>query len=186
MNPQETIKEILEKKDNNYSYYEPFKDESPISSSIIIPVYNGKRILEKTLENIRKHETIISNPDLFELIFINDGSEEEIYSVFEKTYFPCDNHFISHYNNLGRSTARNSGIQKARNELLFFFDADILLPSNYFKRMWAIHNSVNKAVAVGLAQNKYLDEISHLSLDSGKIIPDITYQYKNESGLEYY
>ena len=178
MNPQKTIRQLLEKKDNNYSFYEPFEDGSPISSSIILPVYNGKKTLEKTLENLSKHKTILTNPDLFELIVVGDGSEEDIYSVFEQTSFTCANYFISHNRNLGRSAARNSGIKEAKNELLFFFDADVLLPSDYFERMWAIHNSVDNAVAVGLAQNKYLNEISNLSPNSRKITPDITDDFR--------
>jgi len=178
MNPQETIKQLLEKKDNDYSCYEPFENKSPIHSSIIIPVHNGKESLERTLKNLSKHKTLISNPNLFELIVVDDGSEEDIYSVFEKICFPCDNHLITHKRNLGRSVARNSGIKESKNKLLFFFDADVLLPSNYFERMWMIHNSVDRVVAVGLAQNKYLNEISSLSLDSEKITPDITDDFR--------
>ena len=178
MIPQKTIRQLLEEKDNDYSTYGLFENESPIPSSIIIPVYNGVRSLEKTLENLSKHKTILTNPDLFELIVMNDESEEDVYSVFEQTCFPCANRFISQNGNLGRSYARNSGIKEAKNELLFFFDADVLLPSNYFESMWAIHNSVNKAIAVGFAQNKYLDEISYLSSDPEKISPNITDDFR--------
>jgi len=179
MNPQKTIRQLLEEKDNDYSAYEPFENNSPIPSSIIIPAYNGTKSLEKTLENLSKHKTILINPDLFELIVVNDGSEEDVYSVFEQTCFPCANRFISHNRNLGRSCARNSGIKKSSKELIFFFDADILLPSNYFEKVWKIHNSVNKAIAVGFAQNKYLDEISYLSSDSEKIVPDIIDDFRH-------
>ncbi len=178
MDSQETIRKLLEKKDNDYSCYEPFENRSPISSSIIIPVYNGKRALEKTLENLSRHKTILSNPDLFELIIVNDGSEEDVYSVFERLYFPCDMYFIDHDKNLGRSSARNSGIKKSNKELIFFFDADVLLPSNYFEEMWTIHNSLDKAIAVGFAQNIYFDEASSLLANPNRIVPDITDDFR--------
>jgi glycosyltransferase involved in cell wall biosynthesis len=178
MNQKKTILQILEKKDNNYSFYEPFEDGSPISSSIIIPVYNGKRCLEKTLESLSKNKTILANPGLFELIVVNDGSEEDVYQTFKKIFFSCDKIFINNHKNFGRSAARNSGIKESNNNLLFFFDGDIIIPPNYFERTWAIHNSLDKAVVVGLAQNKFFDEFSGKYNYSEDIIPDITDDFR--------
>lgn len=178
MNTQKTIRQLLGEKDNNYSEYESFSDSSPIPSSIIIPVCNGAEVFKKTLENISQQRVISTNPNLFEIIIVDDGSNEDIRSVFEASCFECAKYLIRHNKNLGRSAARNSGIKKANKKLFFFFDADILLPSNYFERMWAIHNSLDNAVAIGLAQNVYFDNISSQVTNPDKITPDVTDDFR--------
>jgi len=153
-----TIKQLLKERDNDYSLFEPFNDSTPISSSIIIPVYNGGNIFRETVKNLSKHPTITSKHNLFEIIVVNDGSTENIESILKDIEFPCQFKYFSFPQNKGRSAARNKGIRLASNSLLFFFDADILLPNNYFEEMWKIHNATKKAVAVGLAENIFFDD----------------------------
>lgn len=173
MNPPQTIREGLLRKNNDYSKYEPFHDCSPIGSSIIVPVYNGARILRRTLENLSQSRSILENQNVFEITVVDDGSEEDIRSEVDSVQFACPKYYIRQDANKGRGAARNLGLQKASKELLFFFDADVLLPSNYFEKMWAIHNSVDNAIAVGLAENVYSDERISKNADPKQINPKI-------------
>ncbi len=148
-----TLREKLANWDNDYSHLEPFINNTPISSSIIIPVYNEDKLLEKTLSNLSAHPQLNKIPDLFEIILVDDGSSEEINRLVKKMNFPCCFNYFRFNDNKGRSKARNKGISMAKNELLFFFDSDILIPHNYFKEHWKIHNSTKKAVVPGFAEN---------------------------------
>lgn len=158
MKPHKTIKQLLEKRDNDYSLFEPFNNPTLISSSIIIPVYNKGGIFRETMKNILRHPMITSKYDLFEIIVVNDRSSENIESILKDMEFPCQFKYSSFTQNRGRSAARNEGIKLSTNSLLFFFDADILLPNNYFEEIWKIHNATKKAVAVGLAENIFFDD----------------------------
>ena len=150
---QKSIKQILEDKSNDYSSLEPFYDASPIPSSIVIPVYNNLSIFTKTLANISSHLEIKTHPDNFEVTIVNDGSSENIDSIMMDVNFPCPLKYITYFENRGRSYARNQGINASSKDILFFFDADILLPEDYFSKMWKIHNSSDYVLAVGLAEN---------------------------------
>lgn len=122
-----TLREKLANWDNDYSHLEPFLNNTPISSSIIIPVYNEDKLLEKTLSNLSTHPQLNKIPDLFEIILVDDGSSEEIGRLVKKMSFPCCFNYFRFNDNKGRSKARNKGISMAKNELLFFFLIPIFL-----------------------------------------------------------
>lgn len=178
MGIQRSIREILEIKSNDYSRLEPFTDKSPIPSSIVIPVYNHARIFQETLENISSHPEINKNPSGFEVTIVNDGSTENIDSLVAKTKFPCDMNYISYGKNRGRSYARNQGIQRSSKDLLFFFDADVLLPQDYFSRMWKIHSASQNILSVGLAQNIPYGDDRLKDVNAKNIFPNITDDFR--------
>ncbi len=86
--------------------------------SIIIPVYNSKEFLEKTIESIQRQT--YSN---YEAIFIDDASTDESINILEKN---LNNKFkiIKLKKHKGVSFARNLGIRLARGNFLCFLDAD--------------------------------------------------------------
>ena len=93
--------------------------------TIVIPVYNAEKFLEKCLESILKQRT-----DNFKILLINDGSKDSSPSI-------CENHakkynFIKviHQENKGVSSARNLGLSNVDTDFLFFMDADDMLTDN--------------------------------------------------------
>lgn len=52
MGPKKTIRKKLEGESNDYSSLEPFDDDTPISSSLIIPVYNNGQIFQESIEKV--------------------------------------------------------------------------------------------------------------------------------------
>ena len=87
--------------------------------SIIVPVYNAERYLDKTLDALC-HQTYGN----IELILVDDGSTDGSYAICERA--ARDNDFITCYTipNGGPSGARNFGIQKATGEYIGFCDSD--------------------------------------------------------------
>ncbi|WP_087093694.1 glycosyltransferase family 2 protein [Elizabethkingia anophelis] len=94
--------------------------------SVIIPVYNAEKTLYKSIDSLINQ----SYPHL-ELIFINDCSQDNTLNIlyqYEKKI--VDNSkglvikIISHEENKGVAAARNTGLQNATGELIYYVDAD--------------------------------------------------------------
>lgn len=111
--------------------------------SIIVPVYNGEKYLEKTIELIlNQHYRDI------ELILVNDGSKDNSKEICEK-YARIDNRVVLiNTKNGGISSARNVGIKAARGEWISFVDQDDEISVDIYKSFVnAIDTSVDMIVS---------------------------------------
>lgn len=85
--------------------------------SVIIPLYNKEAIIDRTLRSV-----LSQNYDDFEVIVVNDGSTdgsvEIVKSINDKRVRIIEQH------NGGPSKARNTGIENALGDWLYFIDAD--------------------------------------------------------------
>ena len=87
--------------------------------SIIIPFYNAQEYLEKSLETVS-----VCPSDEMECILVNDGSTDSSLAICEK-FAQKDSRFrIVSQKNGGVSAARNTGINYAHADRIFFLDAD--------------------------------------------------------------
>ncbi|MDR3134128.1 MAG: glycosyltransferase [Prevotellaceae bacterium] len=87
--------------------------------SIIIPFYNCKDYLPHCLDSVLSQE-----PLAFELILIDDGSNDGSEKIAEK-YAENDKRIILHrQENKGIPFARNKGLEAARGDYFLFIDAD--------------------------------------------------------------
>ena len=98
--------------------------------SIIIPVYNVEKYLEKCINSV-----LSQNIEDYEVILIDDGSTDkspEICDLYAK-----GNPKIScrHKENGGLSDARNCGIEQANGDYLLFVDSDDYLEENCLKEI---------------------------------------------------
>lgn len=96
--------------------------------SIIVPVYNAEKTLERCLESI------VNQPfSDYELLLINDGStdgSDAICRSYSETYKQ-----ICYYSkeNDGVSSARNLGLEQAKGDYILFVDSDDYVSENYFE-----------------------------------------------------
>ncbi len=99
--------------------------------SIIIPVYNQAKALNRCLASIKNQ-----NYDNYEIIVVNDGSRDNFYEVIEKykNIFTYKLEYISQ-DNAGANAARNAGARRARGEFIIFCDADIEMYPDMLKIM---------------------------------------------------
>lgn len=87
--------------------------------SIIIPVYNAEKQLERCIESVLKQDYTD-----FELLLINDGSSDKSGDICER-YATSDARIrVVHKENTGVSDSRNLGISMAKGEFLQFLDSD--------------------------------------------------------------
>ena len=87
--------------------------------SIIVPVYNAMRYLERCLESI-SGQTFKD----FEIILVDDGSTDGCEGIYNK-FVQRDSRFrLFKQPNAGVSAARNKGLANAQSEWICFVDAD--------------------------------------------------------------
>ena len=87
--------------------------------SIIVPVYNVEKYLQRCIESI-----LTQTETDFELLLIDDGSKDKSGLICDE-YAQKDKRVnVIHKENGGVSSARNLGIEKANGEWMCFIDAD--------------------------------------------------------------
>lgn len=87
--------------------------------SVIVPVYNGERVVERCLCSLRAQTY-----DNLEFIIINDGSTDHTEQILDK-YASLDSRFrVMHVENAGVSEARNLGLSIANGVYAQFVDCD--------------------------------------------------------------
>lgn len=93
--------------------------------SIIVPIYNTEKYLQKCLRSIE--EQTYKN---IEVIMVNDGSKDNSEKI-AASFIQRDARFILvNQNNQGVSAARNHGLDKAHGQYIIFVDSDDWLEAN--------------------------------------------------------
>ena len=99
--------------------------------SIIVPVYNSAKYLEKTIGQL-----LNQTYKELEIIFVDDGSSDNSADII-KRYKENDKRIKYIYqSNSGPSKARNTGIELAQGEYLTFVDSDDLLENDYIENLY--------------------------------------------------
>lgn len=97
-----------------------------LTITVIIPVHNGARTLPRVLSALAE-----ADPPPHEIIIVDDASSDESPAVAEKQ--GC--RVIRLAKNVGAASAKNCGAASAGGELLFFTDADIVVPRDIFAQV---------------------------------------------------
>lgn len=97
--------------------------------SVIIPVYNSEKYIEKCLDSI-----LNQSYKNFEIIVINDGSKDNSKEILDKYQNRYPN-IITHIEqeNKGVAISRNYGIKIATGDYIAFIDNDDFIDENYLE-----------------------------------------------------
>lgn len=87
--------------------------------SIIVPVYNGEKTLERCVDSVLKQEY-----EDFELFLVNDGSTDKTREICDRYAASDERVLVIHKENSGVSESRNMAIAQAHGEYLQFLDCD--------------------------------------------------------------
>lgn len=90
-----------------------------MSYTIIIPIFNEERTLKKLLKQLKPYYK-----DKNEIIIINDGSNDNTYSILNKCNFIKSIHLEK---NFGKGIAIRFGLLSSKNEKVVIFDGDLEL-----------------------------------------------------------
>lgn len=93
--------------------------------SILIPVYNAEKHLNRCIDSII-NQTFTN----YEVILINDGSTDKSGALCDKISKTDKRISVIHQPNGGPNKARNAGIENAKGEYLVFIDSDDMLYTN--------------------------------------------------------
>jgi len=128
--------------------------------SFVIPCYNCEKFIErnilKLIKNIRKNKT------KFEIILVNDGSNDKTKNILNKLSANFKNlKFIENKKNKGKSYSLARGISKTRANKVIIYDCD--LP--YFQYLNKLIKKLNKYkfVVINRREKKSRINLDHLS-----------------------
>ena len=94
--------------------------------SVIVPVYNAEKSIEKCVKSITGQEFT----DM-EILLIDDGSRDNGGILCDKLAESDNRVRVIHKENEGVSAARNTGMDEAAGKYILFVDSDDYLPRNY-------------------------------------------------------
>ncbi len=146
--------------------------EENILISIIIPVYNVEKYIEKCLDSLADLD--IEN----EIILINDGSTDKSLEKIEKyrESNPEKKILLFTQKNQGQAAARNKGIKNAKGRYISFIDSDDFVDIEKYNRFIKITIENNLDLSIGNFNYYYgeNDSRNHIqftreNLDSKKI-----------------
>ncbi len=101
--------------------------------SVIVPVYNTEKYLEECLESIVNQS--FAN---LEIIIVNDASPDGSHKIIQKfAQHDARIKVIDHKQNLGQSAARNSALDMACGDYIFFIDSDDTIEQSTLEIMLA-------------------------------------------------
>lgn len=99
--------------------------------SIIMPVFNEEAIIEKKIENLRQ----LNYPeDKFEVLIVSDASTDRTREIVQKKLDPVVKYFELPKRS-GKVAALNFGLKEAKNEIIVFTDASIMLDPDALKNI---------------------------------------------------
>lgn len=104
--------------------------------SVIIPAYNADKYLRRSIESVLAQDFAGS----IQLILVDDGSTDGTAKICDG-YATTDTRrqvTVIHRSNGGFSEARNSGIDAAAGEWLFFLDADDVIAPQALSTLWEV------------------------------------------------
>ena len=115
-----------------------------IKVSVVIPVYNVEKYLEKCLNSI-----INQTLKEIEIICINDCSTDSSFHIL-KNYQKLDNRIIIINNEINQKAgfSRNIGIEKATGEYIGFIDSDDYIDENFFEELYNTAKKYDSDIAL--------------------------------------
>lgn len=126
--------------------------------SVIVPVYNTEKYLEKSINSI-----VNQTYKNLEILLIDDGSTDRSFEICKK-FAQKDNRVIPiHKENSGVSETRNLGISYATGKYAIFVDSDDILPLNSIKDMYEVAKKNNSDLVIGMINinNKNCDNLEN-------------------------
>lgn len=103
--------------------------------SIIIPVYNASAVIQKCLESINR-QTYRKLEILFVDDCCTDDSMDKLNNFLRRNITDLQIKCVHHGRNRGVAAARNTGLDNASGEYIYFLDADDFMEDNAIELMY--------------------------------------------------
>ncbi|EJL91214.1 glycosyltransferase family A protein [Pantoea sp. GM01] len=150
--------------------------------SLIIPVYNSQKTIQRTLLSVLKQT--FSN---YEVIVVNDGSSDSTPKILEE-FSAYSQVTVIHQINAGVSAARNSGMQQAKGDYVLFLDADDWVDDNFlmiFKQNLDAWPAETVDLMVGNLNDSRVGKVSQAGFFSNEDIPYVLGELEMSDNIGY-
>ncbi|CUP97411.1 glycosyltransferase family 2 protein [Clostridium baratii] len=132
--------------------------------SVIIPVYNVEKYLEKCINSVLNQ----TYKDL-EIILVDDGSTDNSGKICDKYKLLDSRIKVIHKENGGLSDARNHGLDIASGEYIAFLDSDDWIDKNLYYILYKLSKDHNTDITVCNFKKVYTED-EKLNLKSNNLI----------------
>lgn len=105
-------------------------NNTKLKISVVIPVLNGEKTLERCLVSVLKQ-----NFDDYEIIIVDNNSTDKTKEIIDQVLKKSAKLIYIFESKPGRANARNAGVAAARGEIIAMIDADCLAPSDWLKKI---------------------------------------------------
>lgn len=141
--------------------------------SVIVPVYNVEKFLEKCLNSIVDQ----TFKDL-EIICVNDGSPDNSIEILNRFAEKDSRIKIISQENAGLSAARNTGMQAANGDYISFVDSDDWLDLNFYEKLYEAAEKYDAdIVAAGIKRVRSYKWKYHLKIDKEEVTDDLNRKF---------
>ncbi|RAP51827.1 MAG: hypothetical protein BZ133_02265 [Methanosphaera sp. SHI613] len=156
---------------------------SEFKISIIIPVYNKERFLDKCLQSI-----LAQSFNDYEVICVDDGSTDLSLSILNEYAKDNSNFKVFSKENEGPGSARNYGLKKATGEYILFLDADDWIESDTLDKLYTTAKNNDSDLVLFNATEHYKnnttkDRIYHVHFDENIDLERYSFDYNNNINL---
>lgn len=112
--------------------------------SVIIPIYNVQKYIKECIESV-----INQTYKNLEILCINDCGNDNSISIIEE-YLKKDNRIkiINHNKNKGLAESRNTGINNATGEYIFFLDSDDYIKDDIIEKLYKKAEETNSDIVI--------------------------------------
>ena len=138
--------------------------------SVIIPVYNSEKYVEKCIRSVMS-QTMRN----LEILVINDGSTDKSREILEHLAAEDERIRLFHQENSGVAAARNRGVESSSGKYITFVDGDDYLKQDYIEKMYDFAEKEDLDMVIcGLT---YVDESGK---ELNRVIPGVYKRFENE------
>lgn len=132
--------------------------------SFIVPVYNTEKYIAECLNSLLEQDI---SADEYEIICVNDGSKDGSLNILNSYASTRSNINIIDQQNSGVSVARNTGLEQAKGDYIWFIDSDDLIEKNCLSELQKIASTKQyDRIVIG---NRLFKNIDDLKSDNLKI-----------------
>jgi len=122
-------------------------DKETVEVSIIVPTYNRKEVLQRTVAHLGRQTVLTSN---YEVIVVDDSSVDGTGEFLKNVRTRYRFSYILNEKNLGRARTRNRGIEQAKGRYIIMIDDDIWVAESFIAEHLEVHKRYSEGVvAVG-------------------------------------
>ena len=108
--------------------------------SLVVPCYNEQEVINLFYDEIQKIKNEFEEVE-FEIIFVNDGSNDKTLELMRKLAENNDVRYISFSRNFGKEAAMYAGLEISTGDYVAIMDADLQDPPVLLKEMYEILES---------------------------------------------